>query len=345
MKRITNSYGSGQRADDAGRFPALEYRRMRTTAPAAPAAPMTRGTREPAGRTYLVNGQSAIAPALAPGLHLVATPIGNLRDVTLRALEVLAAAELIACEDTRVTRKLLDHYGITTPLTPYHDHNAAAARPKLLARLAEGAAVALVSDAGTPLVSDPGFKLVREAHAAGHAVTALPGASAVLAALTMAGLPTDRFLFEGFLPAKEGQRRARIAELARVPATLVLFESGPRLAAALADLAAGLGPREAAICRELTKLYEEVRRGDLAALARDYAGAAAPRGEIVIVIAPPDPQAATAEAADLDALLRQALERVSLKEAVGEIATVTGRPRREVYQRALALTKGCDDGR
>jgi 16S rRNA (cytidine1402-2'-O)-methyltransferase len=292
-----------------------------------------------------VHGQSAIAPALAPGLHLVATPIGNLRDVTLRALEALAAADLIACEDTRVTRKLLDHYGITTPLTPYHDHNAAAARPKLLARLAEGGAVALVSDAGTPLVSDPGFKLVREARDAGHAVTALPGASAVLAALTVAGLPTDRFLFEGFLPAKEGQRRARIIELARVPATLVLFESGPRLAAALADLAAGLGPREAAVCRELTKLYEEVRRSDLASLARDYAGAAAPRGEIVIVVAPPDPQAATTEAADLDALLRQALERVSLKEAVGEIAAVTSRPRREVYQRALALTKGRDHGR
>jgi 16S rRNA (cytidine1402-2'-O)-methyltransferase len=342
MKRITNSYGSGQRTDDAGRLPALDYRRMRIT---VPAAPMTRGTREPAGRTYQVHGQSATAPALAPGLHLVATPIGNLRDVTLRALEVLAAADLIACEDTRVTRKLLDHYGIATPLTPYHDHNAATARPKLLARLAEGGAVALVSDAGTPLVSDPGFKLVREARDAGHAVTALPGASAVLAALTVAGLPTDRFLFEGFLPAKEGQRRARIAELVRVPATLVLFESGPRLAAALADLAGGLGAREAAVCRELTKLYEEVRRGDLATLARDYAGAATPRGEIVIVIAPPDPEAATAEASDLDVLLRQALERVSLKEAVGEIAAVTGRPRREVYQRALALTKGDDDGR
>jgi 16S rRNA (cytidine1402-2'-O)-methyltransferase len=338
MKRITNSYGSGQGADDAGRLPALDYRRMRTTAPAA------RGTEPQDRRTYLVHGQSAIAPALAPGLHLVATPIGNLRDVTLRALEVLAAADLIACEDTRVTRKLIDHYGITTPLTPYHDHNAAAARPKLLARLAEGGAVALVSDAGTPLVSDPGFKLVREARDAGHTVTALPGASAVLAALTVAGLPTDRFLFEGFLPAKEGQRRARIAELVRVPATLVLFESGPRLAAALADLAAGLGAREAAVCRELTKLYEEVRRGDLATLARDYAGGTETRGEIVIVVAPPDPQAAATDAADLDALLRQALERVSLKEAVGEIAAVTGRPRREVYQRALALTKGDHHG-
>src|SRR5262245_27562228 len=221
-------------------------------------------------RRYLLNGQSMLAPPLAGGLHLVATPIGTLRDITLRALEVLAAADLIACEDTRVTRKLVDHYGITTPLTPYHDHNAAQARPKLLARLAEGAAIALVADAGTPLVSDPGFKLARAAREAGHAVIAAPGASAVLAALTVAGLPTDRFFFEGFLPAKQGQRRARIAELKRIPATLVLFETGPRLAAALADLAAGLDRREAAVCRELTKLYEEVRRGDLATLARDY---------------------------------------------------------------------------
>jgi len=242
---------------------------------------------------------------------------------------------LIACEDTRVTRKLTEHYGITTPLTPYHEHNAAEARPKLLARLAEGAAVALVSDAGTPLISDPGFKLVREAGAAGHAVTALPGASAVLAALTISGLPTDRFMFEGFLPAREGQRRKRIDEIKLIPATLVLFETGPRIAAALADLATGLGPREAAVCRELTKLYEEVRRGDLASLAAHYAASDEPRGEIVIVIAPPG--APASDAADLDALLRQALGRVSVKDAVAEIAAVTGRPRREVYQRALAL--------
>src|SRR6202521_73128 len=220
---------------------------------------------------YVVAGQTIVAPPLVPGLHVVATPIGNLGDVTLRALEVLAGADLIACEDTRVTRRLLDHYGITTPLAPYHEHNAAAARPKLLARLAAGDAVALVSDAGTPLISDPGFKLAREAGAAGHAVTALPGASAVLAALAVSGLPTDRFMFEGFLPAREGQRRKRIDEIKVIPATLVLFETGPRIAAALADLAAALGPREAAICRELTKLYEEVRRGDLASLAREYA--------------------------------------------------------------------------
>src|ERR1700730_12061506 len=262
-----------------------------------PAAPP--GTPLPAARRYLLKGQAIEGPALAPGLHLVATPIGNLRDITLRALETLAAADLIACEDTRVTRKLIDHYGIATPLTPYHEHNATAARPKILARLAAGAAVALVSDAGTPLISDPGFKLAREAGAAGHAVTALPGASAVLAALAVSGLPTDRFVFEGFLPAREAQRRKRITGLKGIGATLMLFETGPRIAAALADLSAALGARAAAVCRELTKVYEEVRRGDLASLARDYAASEEPRGEIVIVIAPPG--APAADATDLDA--------------------------------------------
>jgi 16S rRNA (cytidine1402-2'-O)-methyltransferase len=295
-------------------------------------------------RSYLLAGQAIAAPRLAAGLHLVATPIGNLRDVTLRALEVLAGADLIACEDTRVTRKLLEHYGISTPLSPYHEHNAAAARPKLLARLAAGEALALVSDAGTPLISDPGFKLVRAAHEAGHAVTAAPGASAALAALTVAGLPTDRFFFEGFLPAKEGQRRSRIAELARIPATLVLYETGPRVARTLADLAAGLGARKAAICRELTKLHEEVRRAELPALARSYAEGAETRGEIVIVVAPPSDAADQPDAGEVDALLRRALERVSVKDAVSEVAAATGRPRREVYQRALALSEGADDG-
>jgi 16S rRNA (cytidine1402-2'-O)-methyltransferase len=297
-----------------------------------------------AARHYVLNGRSTAAPALPGGLYLVATPIGNLRDITVRALEVLAAADLIACEDTRVTRKLLDHYGIATPLTAYHEHNAAQARPKLIARLAAGAAIALVSDAGTPLVSDPGYKLVREASAAGASVTALPGASAVLAALTLSALPTDRFFFEGFLPAKEAARRARIAELKRIPATLVLFETGPRMADALADLAAGLGPREAAVCRELTKLYEEVRRGDLATLAREAAQTGEPRGEMVIVVAPPGPQGELT-AVDLDALLGEALDRLSVKEAVAEVAAVTGESRREVYQRALALTKERDHGR
>jgi 16S rRNA (cytidine1402-2'-O)-methyltransferase len=292
-------------------------------------------------RRYSVDNHVIDVPRLTPGLHIVATPIGNLGDVTLRALAALAGADLIACEDTRVTRKLLDRYAIETPLTSYHDHNAAKARPMLLRRLAEGAAIALVSDAGTPLVSDPGFKLVRETREAGHAVTAMPGPSALLAALTIGGLPTDQFFFAGFLPPKQAARRARIAEFARIPATIVLFETGPRVAAALADLAAGLGPREAALCRELTKLHEEVRRGDLATLARS-SEAGEVRGEIVLVIAPPQ-AAAQPSAEESETLLRAALSRTSLKEAVAEVAGATGLPRRELYQRALALTKQAGD--
>jgi 16S rRNA (cytidine1402-2'-O)-methyltransferase len=286
---------------------------------------------------YVLDGHSFEAGRVAPGLHIVSTPIGNLADITLRALATLAAADLIACEDTRVTRKLVDRYAIATPLTPYHDHNAAAARPKLLQRLADGAALALVSDAGTPLLSDPGFKLVRAAQEAGHNVTVLPGASAPLAALVVAGLPTDQFLFAGFLPAKQAARRTRIAELAGIPATLVLFETAPRIAAALADLAAGLGQREAAVCRELTKLHEEVRRGDLTSLARSFA-AGDTRGEIVLVIGPPA-AAARLDIGDADVFLRAALTRASLKDAVGEVAQATGLPRREIYRRALALVK------
>ena len=291
---------------------------------------------------FLLDGIPREAARLAPGLHIVATPIGNLGDITLRALSALAGADLIACEDTRVTRKLLDRYGIATPLTPYHDHNAEHARPKLLRRLAEGGAVALVCDAGTPLVSDPGMKLVRAAAEAGYAVTTLPGPSALLAALTVAGLPTDQFFFAGFLPPKQAARRTRIAELARIPATLVLFETGPRIAQSLADLAAGLGPRQAVLCRELTKLHEEVRRGLLAELAQSCAEGEL-RGEIALVIAPP-PAAAQRSAEAADTLLRQALSRVSLKDAVGEVAKATGLPRREVYQRALALTQEAGHG-
>ncbi len=295
-----------------------------------------------AARRYALAGRPIEVARLAAGLHIVATPIGNLGDVTLRALDALAGADLIACEDTRVTRKLLDRYAIATPLTPYHEHNAGRARPLLLRRLAEGAAIALVADAGTPLISDPGFKLVRAAQDAGHTVTALPGASALLAGLTVAGLPTDQFLFAGFLPPKQAARRTRIAELARIPATLVLFETGPRLAATLADLADGLDrQREAAVCRELTKLHEEVRRGDLATLAQAYAQHE-PRGEIVLVIAPPQ-AAPQVSAAETETLLRQALARVSLKDAVGDVADATGLPRREVYQRALALAKAAKD--
>jgi 16S rRNA (cytidine1402-2'-O)-methyltransferase len=288
-------------------------------------------------RSYTVAGHAVEVPKLASGLHIVATPIGNLGDITLRALAALAGADVIACEDTRITRRLLDRYVVSTPLTPYHDHNAESARPKLLRRLAEGAAIALVSDAGTPLVSDPGYKLVRAAAEARHTITALPGASAPLAALTVAGLPTDSFFFAGFLPPKEAARRSRIAALARIPATLVLFESGPRIAATLADFAAGLGAREAALCRELTKLHEEVRRGDLVALA-ESAAAGELRGEFVLVIGPPAAEARPGVDA-ADALLQQALARATLKDAVGEVAEATGLPRREIYQRALALTK------
>jgi len=292
-------------------------------------------------RRYAPFGGTVEAPKAKPGLYLVATPIGNLGDITLRALDVLAGVDVIACEDTRVTRKLADRFGITTPLTPYHEHNASEARPKLLARLAQGQAVALVSDAGTPLISDPGYRLVQEAQDAGFAVVAIPGASSVLTALSVAGLPTDRFFFEGFLPPKEIGRQKRIAALATIPSTLVLFESGPRIADALADLAAGLGPRAAAICRELTKLHEEVRRGPLDELALHYAQGAETRGEFVVVIAPPTEQ--ETPAADVDAMLRQALTRVSVKDAVGEVALATGKPKREVYQRALELSKGGDD--
>ncbi|MDC7787887.1 16S rRNA (cytidine(1402)-2'-O)-methyltransferase [Rhodoplanes sp. TEM] len=293
-------------------------------------------------RSFVLFGAARRAPPLPGGLHVVATPIGHLEDVSLRVLATLAAADLIACEDTRVTRKLLARYGIARPLTAYHEHNAAQARPKILARLATGEAVALVSDAGTPLVSDPGFRLVREAREAGFAVTAVPGPSAVLTALTIAGLPTDRFFFEGFLPPRGGPRKSRIAEIAGIPATLVLFETGPRLADALADLAAGLGPREAAVCRELTKLHEEVRRGDLAELAAVYAAGAETRGEVVLVIGPPSADAHVSPA-EIDDKLVAAMRTASLKDAVAAVAAATGEPRRTVYQRALALGREASD--
>jgi 16S rRNA (cytidine1402-2'-O)-methyltransferase len=295
-------------------------------------------------RGYAPFGMAIDAAKAEPGLYLVATPIGNLGDITLRALEVLAGADVIACEDTRVTRKLIERYGITTPLTAYHEHNAAEARPKLLARLAGDQAIALVSDAGTPLISDPGYKLVRAACEAGHSVSALPGPSSVLAALSVAGLPTDRFFFEGFLPPKQAARQKRAAVLANIPSTLVMFESGPRVAAMLADLAAAFGKRTAAVCRELTKLHEEVRRGDLETLAHEYTAGAETRGEFVIVVAPPAEEEEISD--NVDELLRQALRRVSVKDAVGEVALVTGRPRREVYQRALNLSRDvADDGK
>jgi len=274
---------------------------------------------------------------LAPGLYVTATPIGNLKDVTLRALSVLASADLVLCEDTRVTRRLLDRYGLRPQLLAYHEHNAASVRPRVLARLAEGASVALVSDAGTPLVSDPGYKLVAAAIEAGHKIFPIPGPSAALAALVAAGLPTDRFFFEGFLPAKGGQRKTRIGELAAIPATLVLYETGPRIAASLADLAEGLGLREAAVCRELTKAFEEVRRGTLTNLAAHYSEAGEPKGEIVIVVAPPNETDAEISADALDDQLNAALKSLSVKDAADTVAEATGMKRRAVYQRALAL--------
>lgn len=274
---------------------------------------------------------------LAPGLYVTATPIGNAGDITLRALDVLARCDLVLCEDTRVTAKLFAIHNIQVKTTPYHDHNAAEMRPRVLKRLEAGEAVALVSDAGTPLVSDPGFKLVQEAVAAGHNVTTLPGASSVLAALTLAGLPTDRFFFAGFLPAKQEARRKELADLAAIPATLVFLESANRLAAVLADMAAALGGREAAVARELTKKFEEVRRGPLGELAAHYEEAGAPKGEIVIVVGPPEKRAALC-AHEVDAMLENALARASLKDAVAEVVAMTGLPRRDVYARALELS-------
>lgn len=310
-----------------------------------PSGERASGEPHAAGGRYALFGEDRACPTLAPGLYIAATPIGHLSDISLRALETLAAADLIACEDTRVTSKLLGRYAIVRPLLPYHEHNAAVMRPRLLAELQAGRAVALVSDAGTPLISDPGYRLVREAQAAGYSVTAIPGASAALAALVLAGLPTDRFFFEGFLPPREAGRRARIAELAAIPATLILFETGRRLPAALADLAAGLGAREAAVCRELTKLHEEVRRDTLPTLADDYARGAETRGEFVIVIAPPQEQPGRLGEDQIDDMLRNALASASLKDAVEAVTAASGQPRRLVYQRALALAKERGDGR
>jgi len=289
-------------------------------------------------RTFSVGGHVLNAPKPVPGLYLVATPIGNLGDITLRALETLAGVDVIACEDTRITRRLTERYAISAELKPYHEHNAVTARPKILARLAQGAAIALVSDAGTPLISDPGFKLVREVCAAGHAVIAVPGASSVLTALSVAALPTDRFFFEGFLPSKEHARRTRLAELARIDATLVMFESGNRVQDTLADLAAIMGGREAAICRELTKLHEEIKRAPVTELAR-VADALETRGEFVLVIAPPAADAQMMGQDALDDLLRSQLARDSVKDAVAHAVELSGRPRREVYARALELAK------
>src|SRR6202790_1015159 len=302
------------------------------------------GLTEPAARTFSIAGHILTAPRPVPGLHLVATPIGNLGDITLRALETLAGVDIIACEDTRITRRLTERYAITALLKPYHEHNAALARPKILERLAQGASIALVSDAGTPLISDPGFKLVREVYAAGHPVIALPGPSSVLAALAVAALPTDRFFFEGFLPSRQMARRSRLNELARIDATLVMFESGNRIQDTLHDLAEIMGSRDAAICRELTKLHEEVRRAPVSELA-EMADTLETRGEFVLVVGPPAANAQIMAEGDLDDLLRSSLQRGSVKDAVAHAVEMSGRPRREIYARALELAKqGRTDG-
>ncbi len=272
------------------------------------------------------------------GLSIVATPIGNAGDITLRALDTLKRVVAVACEDTRVTMKLFSIHGISTRLIAYHDHNAEEMRPKLVARLAAGEALALVSDAGTPLISDPGYKLVRECLNRGIAVTALPGPSALIDALVLSGLPSDRFFFAGFLPPRAAARRAAIAGLAAIPGSLVLYEAPQRLVDCLSDLGDVLGDRPAAVARELTKRFEELRRDRLPALAGHYAAAGAPRGEVVIVVGPPDrPAGAPAVETRLDAMLGEAMARASLRDAVDEVAAALGLPRRVVYRRALAL--------
>ena len=276
---------------------------------------------------------------LSPGLYIVATPIGNLGDLSPRAADVLARADVLAVEDSRVTAGLLRHIGVKRPMLPYHDHNAEGVRPGLVERMAREA-VALVSDAGTPLISDPGYKLVRDARAAGHLVVTIPGPCAAIAALTLAGLPTDRFLFLGFLPPKAKARADAITEIAGVRATLVLYESGPRLAACLSALAEGLGDREAAVTREISKRFEEAVTGTLSTLAARYADAP-PRGEIAIVVAPPgEPPAASED--DGDAALTEALTRLPASQAAGEVAKRLGLDRKALYARALAMKAAPD---
>jgi 16S rRNA (cytidine1402-2'-O)-methyltransferase len=280
-----------------------------------------------------------IARPLPPGLYLVATPIGNLADISLRALAVLARAGLIAAEDTRHSKKLLTHFAISGKMTPYHEHNAERERPKLLSRLRSGQSIALISDAGTPLISDPGYKLVREALDAGISVTSIPGASSVLAALTSSGLPTNTFVFAGFLPSKQGARKSRLEELKDVPATLILFETGPRLAASLTDMAVALGAREATIAKELTKLHESLRRGSLDRLAGEMQSEGALKGEFVVVVAPPSVDKNEVSDAKIVEQLEKAVNVESLRDAVRSVAEVLQVPRSRVYELALMVER------
>lgn len=277
-----------------------------------------------------------MAMTLEPGLYVAATPIGNLKDITYRVVEALKEADLILCEDTRQTAKLCAAYSIVTPRAPYHDHNADQVRPGIIKKLQDGAAICLVSDAGTPLISDPGFKLVRKARAAGLRVVPLPGPSALVAALSASGVPTDRFLFAGFPPPKSGARSSFFKDLAGLRSTLVFYETAPRLADSLAAMAEALGDRRAVVARELTKLHEEFREATLAELAAHYASAP-PKGEIVVIVQPPAEAAAGDE--EIDAFLGGALAEMSLKDAVAAAAEALGVPRRAAYERAL-LIKG-----
>lgn len=284
--------------------------------------------------SFVLDGHPIAAPSLDPGLYVVATPIGNLGDITIRALMTLAAADVVACEDSRITARLLDRYGIDTPRTAYHEHNARRAAPALLARLDAGEAVALASDAGTPLISDPGYRLVQLARTAGHRVTPVPGPSAVMAALSAGGLPTDRFLFAGFLPSRPGQRRSALAGLARSSATLVLFESPNRLAAALADIAAELGAdRQVRVCRELTKLHEEIDAGTAGELAERWGDRRA-RGEVVLLV---EGRREAPDADEAEAVLRECLATMSVSRAAAQAAEITGLPKRDLYAMALRL--------
>ena len=288
---------------------------------------------------YLIDGQRFSAPTPSPGLYIVATPIGNLGDITIRALQILAGSDRIACEDTRTTRRLLDRFGIETPMTAYHDHSAPAVRQRLVDRLNAGETIALVSDAGTPLLSDPGFKLVEDAISAGHAVIPIPGPSSLTAALCASGLPTDAFFFAGFLPTKTAARKTRLRELAGIAATIIVLESPKRLAASLADMAAVLGDeRRAALCREMTKLHETFDRQSLGALAAHYAGKTV-KGEIVLVIGPGDQAAPTLSQEAIDALLADALVDGSVRDAADRVAAETSLSRRSLYQRALVLER------
>jgi 16S rRNA (cytidine1402-2'-O)-methyltransferase len=302
---------------------------------------MAAENRDPSGEPSGGSGPSKPARGFAApvGLSVVATPIGNAGDITLRALDTLRRVGAVVCEDTRVTARLFAIHAIRTPTIAYHDHNAERVRPQLLARLKAGEALALVSDAGTPLISDPGFKLVRACIAEAIPVTALPGPSAILAALVLSGLPTDRFFFAGFLPPKPAARRAEIDRLRAIPGSLVIYEAPQRLAGCLGDLAATLGDRPAAVLRELTKRFEEARRGRLGDLAGHFAAAEAPKGEIAIVVGPPEPASRVPAEAEIDALLRRALAGASLRDAVDAVAAATGVSRRAVYRRALALDR------